>query len=317
MIHKVTQTNLDEPIGHMVPADYLYFDAADKLLQARMLPRKVHEKTMTWRKGTTDQQLMARACGLVFLINKLAASNKEIGIHATVDTLADLMVEDIRQNSSELRGKLPGLLDKCDLLMKVGNEYRIQTEESAAWNDEFLSQRNRLANESHRIESEREDRIRTMFGEIVRKLSLTQGKAKVNRDILSVFDSQLPVDAHKKPYIWIRDGRSVDENTVLVDARQAGNESPTVFVYIPKRSADDLRHHLMDRKAASATLDKRGVPHGPEGMEARAAMETTKQMAEAKIHELLGEAFQGARLFKGGGTEVIGNDLQAAILEAA
>ena len=40
----------DAPLGHVVPADYLYFDSADKLLQSRLLPRKVHEKTMRWNR---------------------------------------------------------------------------------------------------------------------------------------------------------------------------------------------------------------------------------------------------------------------------
>jgi len=87
--------------------------------------RKLYEKTMSWRKGTADEQLLARACGLVFLVNKLGGSNNEIGIRATVDTLADLMVVDLAQSSSWLRGKLPTLLDRCPLLMKVGDEYRI------------------------------------------------------------------------------------------------------------------------------------------------------------------------------------------------
>ena len=164
MIHKVIQTNLDDPLGHVVPADYLYFDSADKLLQSRILPRKVHEKTMSWIKGSEDQRLMARACGLVFLINKLGGQNNEIGIRANVDSLADLLVKDLSNGSSSLRSKLPGLLDKCELLMKVGEDYRIQTEESAAWTDEFLSQRSALSNEAHRIHAERDDRIRRMFG---------------------------------------------------------------------------------------------------------------------------------------------------------
>jgi len=158
MIHKVIQTNLNEPLGHVVPADYLYFDSADKLLQVRILPRKVHEKTMSWSQGSEDECLMGRACGLVFLINKLAGSNQEIGVHATIDTLADLLVDNLSQGSGGLRGKLPRLLDRCELLMKVGDEYRIQTEESAAWSDEFLSQRVALSNETHRIEAERDDR---------------------------------------------------------------------------------------------------------------------------------------------------------------
>lgn len=317
MVHKVIQTNVGDSIGHVVPADYLYFDSADKLLQSRVLPRKVHEKTMSWRKGSANEQLMARACGLVFLINKLAGSNNEIGISATTDTLADLLVEDLSKGSGELRGKLPGLLDKCELLMKVGDEYRIQTEESAAWNDEFLSQRSNLANEAHRIEAERDDRIRKKFGELVRKLSLVHGSSKVSRDVSPVFDAQLPPDADKRICTWVRDGWSIDENSVRVESRQAGNQSPTVFVFIPKRSADDLRHHLIEYKASSATLDKRGVPNTPEGTEARAAMETTKQAAEGKIRELLSEAFSGARVFQGGGAEILGNDLQEMINESA
>lgn len=317
MIHKVIQTNLNESLGCVVPADYLYFDSADKLLQSRILPRKVHEKTMSWSKGSDDEQLMGRACGLVFLINKLASSNNEIGIRATIDTLADLLVENLSRGSGALRSKLPGLLDKCELLMKVGDEYRIQTEESSAWSDEFLSQRSALGSESHRIEAERDDRIHKRFGEMVRKFSLTEGRSKVTRDIYPVFDAQLPTDADQRICVWVRDGWSIDENSVRADARQAGNQSPTVFVFIPKRSADDLRHHLIDYKAASATLDKRGVPNTPEGTEARAAMETTKQTAEGKIRELLEEAFSGARVFQGGGNEILGNDLQEMVLEAS
>lgn len=317
MIHKVIQTNLKEPLGNVVSADYLYFDSADKLLQSRILPRKVHEKTMSWNKGSIDEQLMARACGLVFLINKLGSQNNEIGIRATIDTLADLLVENLSRGSSSLRSKLPSLLDKCELLMKVGDEYRIQTEESAAWSDEFLSQRSALSNEAHRIEAERDDRIRKKFGEIVRKLSLTQGSSKVTRDIYPVFDAQLPTDTGKQLCVWVRDGWSIDENSVRADSRQASNQSPTIFVFIPKRSADDLRHHLIDYKAASATLDKRGVPNTPEGTEARAAMETTKQTAEGKIRELLEETYSGARVFQGGGNEILGNDLQEMVLEAS
>ncbi|WP_294105609.1 BREX system P-loop protein BrxC, partial [Thiolapillus sp.] len=317
MVHKVIQTNMDKEVGNVVAADYLYFDSADKLLQTRILPRKVHEKTLSWCKGSADEQLMARACGLVFLVNKLASSNNEIGIRATTDTLADLLVEDLPKGSGDLRAKLPGLLDDCELLMKVGDEYRIQTEESAAWTDEFLSQRSNLANEAYRIEAERDDRIRKKFAEITGKLALIQGKSKVHRDIFPLFDAQLPTDADKKICVWVRDGWSIDENSVLAEARQAGTQSPTVFVFIPKRSADDLRHHLIECKAATATREKRGVPNTPEGTEARAAMETTKQVSEAKINELLNEAFSGARVFQGGGTEILGNDLHDMIQETA
>ncbi len=317
MVHKVIQTNLKKPLGNVVPADYLYFDSADKLLQSRILPRKVHEKTMSWNEGSEEEQLLARACGLVFLVNKIGSQNNEVGIRANIDTLADLLVEDISYDSSSLRSKLPNLLDNCELLMKVGDEYRIQTEESAAWSDEFQNQRSVLSNEAHRIEAERDDRIRNTFGEIVSKLSLSHGNSKVARDIYPIFDAQLSTDVEQRLHVWVRDGWSIDENSVRVDSRQAGNQSPTVFVFIPKRSADDFRHHLINYKAASATLDKRGAPNTPEGIEARSAMETTKQTAEDKINDLLKEAFSGARVFQGGGNEIIGNDLQELVLKAS
>jgi hypothetical protein len=317
MIHKAIQTNLDAPLGNVIEGDYIYFDSADRLLQSRILPRKVHEKTMSWIKGSDNERLMARACGLVFLINKLAGNNNEVGINATVDTVADLLVQDLSAGSGTLRSKLPGLLDKCELLMKVGDEYRIQTEESAAWNDEFLSQRNHLANEIHRVEAERDDRIRQRFGQLVKKMTLTQGNSKVTRDFYPAFNSELPSDCDRKICVWIRDGWSIDENSVRADALQAGNQSPTVYVYIPKRSADDLRHHLIDYKAALATLEKRGVPNTPEGTEARAAMETTRQSSESKINELLDEAFSGARVFQSGGNEILGANLQEMLIEAA
>jgi len=318
MIHKVIQTNLDQPLGHVVPADCLYFDCADKLLQARVLPRKVQEKTMSWNKEGGDKQLVARACGLVFLINKLASQNTDVGIHATVDTLADLMVENLAHGSATLRRTLPALLDNCELLMKVGDDYRIQTEESAAWHDDFLSHCAALASEAHRVENERDDRLRSKFGELARRLTLIQGNsAKVPRSVYPVFDTQLPADADQRICVWVRDGWSTDDTSVRADARQAGNQSPTIFVFIPKRSADDLRRHLINYKASCATLETRGVPTTPEGSEARAAMETARLTAEAKIRELLDEAFSGARVFQGGGNEIIGNNLQELLREAA
>ncbi|MBF0500206.1 MAG: BREX system P-loop protein BrxC [Candidatus Riflebacteria bacterium] len=316
MIHKAIQTNIASPLGSVIPADYLFFDSADKLLQARILPRKLHERTMKWIKGSSDEKLLARACGVVFLINKLAGANNEIGIKSTYDTIADLMVEDLQGGSGPLRSKLQSLLNSCDLVMKVGDEFRIQTEESSAWNDEFLSQRNQLANETHRIEAERDDRLRKKFGELVKKLSLTQGNSKVNREVYPVFESQLPTDVDKKVCVWVRDGWSVDENSVRADAKQAGNMAPTVFVYIPKRSADDLRRQIIEFKAACSTLDKRGVPNTPEGVEARAVMETTRQSAESKMKSLLDEAFSGSRVFQAGGNEILGNNLQEMVLEA-
>jgi hypothetical protein len=46
-------------------------------------------------------------------------------------------------------------------------------------------------------------------------------------------------------------------------------------------------------------------------------MKTTKATSEEKINQLLDESFHGSRVMQGGGSEVLGNNLQEMILEAA
>ena len=317
MIHKAIQTNLDEGVGHVVAADYIYFDGAEKLLQASVLPKNLYESIQAWSRGTDDEKLLARACALIFLINKVASGQPNLGLSPTVDTFADLLVEDLPSGSANLRSKLPGLLDNCHLVMKVGEEYRIQTEESTAWNDAFRSHRSNIANQQHVVEDERDSRIRKMFGDVARSLSLRQGQSNVSRVAVSCFDAELPKDAGSRIYLWMRDGWSSDENSVRAEARQAGSESPTVFIFLPKRNGDELREQLMEYKAAKYTLDERGVPNTPDGSEAREAMETVMRRAEARVEGLLKECFADARVFQGGGNEISGNDLLSMMQEAA
>ena len=317
MIHKAIQTNLDADLGTVIPGDYLYFETGEKLIQHRIVPRKLYDKTMIWIKGSEDERLTARACALVFLLNKLSSANSELGLHTTVDTIADLLVENLETGSGALRARLPVILDDCELIMKVGDEYRIQTEESSAWNDDYQSEYSHLSNEAHRIDAERDDRIRKQFGSIVQRLNLTQGVAKVARDIYVITESKLPSDADTRVCVWLRDEWSTDAESVRSDARQAGNQSPTVFVFVPKRSGDDLRRYLIEYKAATSTLEKRKGTSTPEGLEAQAAIETIRQTADGKINELLADAFSGARVFQGGGNEITAIDLRECITEAA
>jgi len=282
-----------------------------------MLPRKLHDATQRWIGGNDDQRLMARACAVVFLINKVASTNTDLGLHPTLGNIADLLVDDLKAGSSSLRSRLPALLEECEFIIKVGEKYSIQTVESAAWNDAFLSQKGTLNNATHQIETERADLIRRYFAKLVGNLSVSHGESKVPRTLSPVFDVTLPRDADERLYAWVRDGWSDDESQVRADARQAGSESPTLFVFIPKRSADELRNQLIELKAANATLETRGTPGTPEGEEARGAMQTTRDSAQRRVNELLEEAFSGARVFQGGGNELLGASLRETILEGA
>jgi hypothetical protein len=325
MMHKAIGTNLDLPLGNILPADYIYFELADRLLQARVLPRRVHERTTEWRFGSQTEHLMARACGLVFLINRLAGNDPEMGVSADTGTLADLMMDDLTAGSAALREALPEALERCvaeKILMRVGDGFRIQTEESVAWNDEFEAARAALANETYRLDAARDDHIRAMLGDILGRtgkdaLFVPQGRAnKLMRGIYAVYDAALPEGSEKRITVWVRDGWKTDEESLIADARMAGSASPTVFVFVPSAS-DELRRQIIDHKAAIWTLDKMGRPSSGEGMEARGAIETIRDIAGARIKELLGEAFASAKVFRGGGSETTGANLREAVLEAA
>ncbi|PKN46154.1 MAG: BREX system P-loop protein BrxC [Deltaproteobacteria bacterium HGW-Deltaproteobacteria-17] len=317
MVHKVVGANVEQPLGTVIPADVLFFDSADKLLQSKILPRRVHEITMTWNQGSEDQRLMARACGLIFLINKLNGSHQELGLRATADVLADLLVEDLTAGSSGLRTRLDALLPACELVMRIKDEYVIQTQEFVAWNDEFLSECGVLQNAAHRIESLRDDQLKEAFSSIVNKLNLLQGQSKEKRELVLHFDSELPSDADSRLILWVRHGWNADENRVRSEAQQAGPHSPTVFAFIPKRSADELRQSIIHWKAARTVLDRRHTTTGEETQEARAAMETRSSISEARLKELIQEAISGVRVFKGGGEEVTAGSPMETIQEAA
>lgn len=316
MIHKVIKENARNKLGYMIPADYLYFNSAMKLLGNKMLNRRYYDLTMQWLKGSDDEKLTSRACAIVYLINKIDDRNRELGLKATVDTIADLMLYDLSEGSASLRSKLPGLLDACPLLMKIGDEYRMQTEENTAWNDEFASQKIMLESESYKISGDRVERLKKKLEDHLKKIQVIHGNSKVKRDLAFHYDSEPPKNTHKQITIWIRDGWMCNENNVMSEARQAGNSSATIHVFIPKKNADDLFSVILEYKAANNTLDRRGMPATAEGIDAYNAMKTTRDQAEARINGLLEDVINGAKVFQSGGNEISSNSLESMIREA-
>ncbi len=317
MIHKVVKQYADKPLGHVVPADYLYFESAEKLLQAHLIPSVTYGNIQRWFKGTPEEKLTARACALIYLINKISDIHKQSGLQATVDTLADLMIEDLEAGSSTLRSQIPKLLDTSKLIMKVDNTYRLQTEESTAWNDDFQNQIHNLANDTDRVSARRTELLRDRFKEVLRKVSLVQGKTKVPRDLVSLYGSSFPDDASEKLYVLMRNGSETDEKSVRADARIAGIDSPALFVFLPLRSSTLFSKHITDSIASSIVLDNRGMPASADGADARAAMDTIHQRSGVGIKEILDEIFSEAQVFLGGGHEVQGNNLAEVLKEAA
>lgn len=317
IIHKAVQSNASEELGCVIAGDYVFWQLADRLLHAGVLSAKSYERLDVWSKGSEKDRLVSRACGLVVLMNQLSRLNPQSGVRATIDNLVDLLLTDLAAGSSALRSKLPPLLDDCELLMKVGDEYRMHTEQSYAWHAEFQRRRTELNIEPHRIDAERDELLRQSLLTITRNFGLSQGGSKVPREVHLCFGKQLPSDCDRKIYVWVQDEWSAEEASVRADACKAGNDSPVILVFIGKVKADDLRRQLIDFKASVETLDRKGDPASPQDREARSAMETIRAGAESAVHELIAEALTVARVYQGGGRQISGASLEEKIQKAA
>ena len=322
IVYDAIRHTADDPLGTVVPADFLYDEQAGSLLQSGVLLKELYETIVRQREeGTEDGLIKSRLCGLVFLIRKLPReAGADIGVHATAETLADLLVQDLSTDGAALRGRLPALLDElvaAGTLLKLDREFSLQTRESSDWEAEFRNRQSRLAGDLVGMGSTRSGLLGTVVQDAVGSMRLTHGVAKEPRKLVMHFGSEPPpVGQHDIP-VWIRDGWGADESAVLAEARAAGPDDPVVHVFVPKSGADALPRLIAARGAARETLEYKGVPSGPEGIEARQGMETRLAEAESNLRALVAGIVDGAKVFQGGGNERLESSLAEKVREAA
>jgi hypothetical protein len=90
-----------------------------------------------------------------------------------------------------------------------------------------------------------------------------------------------------------------------------------IFVFLPKRSADQLDDAIATERAAKAMIDVRGRTTTQEGEEARQAMITRREQAAQRKEAALEEIIEGARVFLAGGQEYVADDVSEAMENAA
>ena len=321
MVYDAIRRTADDPVGTVVPADFLFEEQSADLLQSGVLLREVYETIVKLRDGTPDGDLKSRLCSLVFLIRKLPReANPDIGVRATPDALADLLVEDLTKDGAALRGRVPTLLGElveAGTLIKLDDEYSMQTRESSEWEAEFRSRQSRLANDPAGMSSRRSQLLGAAVQEAVKSVRLVHGRSKEPRKLSLHFGAEPPPEGGLDIPVWIRDGWGADEGSVTADARSAGPDSPVLHVFVPRTRADDLARRIAESSAARETLDYKGVPAGAEGTEARQGMETRRTHAESAQQALVSEIINGAKVFQGGGNERLELSLSEKATEAA
>ena len=197
--------------------------------------------------------------------------------------------------------------------MKVAQEYRLQTTAGAAWERDFRSQQIALARKEVEVAAHRERLLSTAVQEIVSRIRIPHGEAKQRRKLALHTNTDPDAGDGDAVRVWLRDEWSCAWKEVLGEARGRGMEDPVLHVYLPKRSADQLKKHIVDTEAARHVLDQRGAPDSMEGQEARESMKSRRAAAEAARDAIVRDIIRSARVLQGGGGELHGDDLQARI----
>ena len=327
VVHEAVLATSELPLGHVVAGDFLYDQIAANLMSTAQLPKEVYENVQRFAAGDASAQLKGKLLKLIYLINKLPADTVlDIGLKATDNVLADLLVTDLAAGSSALRKQLPELLHTLQnddrLIMSLvgpsGLEYRLQTIESSAWYEEFRAQEAELKAAPQRIEQQRADLFKARFGDVLKKVRVVQGKENVVRTLTPTYDEVLPKDHDKALYLWIQDGWQTEEKSVIAEAKSKSADNPTLFAFLPAQNKTELTNAIVALESASSTLRKKGTPVTEQGRDAQRSMESRQRNAEKELKDLLDALFAGARVFQAGGQEMLeGSELSDRINRAA
>lgn len=322
MVHEATRAVGERDIGTVVGGDFIYEQQKPAMLQSGVLLGDLAAIIDEQNDSTPDGELRSRLCATIFLIGRLPTTGAAAtGLRADATTLADLLIEDLPGGSAGLRQRVPQLLDKLvekGTLMLVEGEYRLQTRESAEWQSDYNSRFGSIKADTTRIASDRATAMRLAVDKALKGIKLIQGVNKTPRKLELHFGLDAPSTATTAVPVWIRDEWSVSEKTVREDAQAAGTENPTVFVLLPRLQSQALTDALVGAAAATATLDARPSQQTtPEGMEARRSMETRQEIEVRKVEEIVNGILHDARIYQGGGNEVVGATLSEAVQRAA
>ena len=322
ILHDSLERLAKRDLGAVVPASDLFGALAADLVNSDVLLPEINTRIAKLDDDTDAGVLRRDLCGLAFLIGKLPRQGAtDLGVRADARTLADLLVDDVSANSGVFRKRVQDALEQLaseGVLMKVADEYRIQTTAGAEWERAFRERRAVLGRDEVQGSLYRQQLLAVAVEEIVSRIRLLHGKSRTRRKLALHVDT-LPEPAQGGAVrVWLRDEWSCSAEDVENDARRRGMNDPVLHVFLPRRDADDLRRHILTAEAARQVLDEKGLQSSPEGKEAAASMKDRLDTAETAQDGIARKTLVAGRVLQGGGAEVFATgDLPGKIEEAA
>ncbi|MBS3903008.1 MAG: BREX system P-loop protein BrxC [Anaplasmataceae bacterium] len=311
-------------LGDFIPADFIFDQKKNQLLQNAMLLQETNNLMEDLRKKGGDNILLARIIGIVFLIDKLPSDHAGSKLKSDKNTIADLLIESLNADSDIFRKKVSDAIDALaekKVLMPIGTEFKLQTRAGQEWETEFTAQVTKLINDGedqvHRI---RKERILHILKDKTKTILIQQGNSKQKREF-DIYSGTEKPNTENKLNIWMRDEWLENEALVLDEIRAEGANSQLAYLFIKKLKAEDLKTEIIKFRAAELTLNAKGVPSSPEGEQAKRSMETRKGLAEHQVGDLIESILKDAVVYLAGGNKVdlgaIGENIKKSLDDIA
>jgi hypothetical protein len=319
VVHEANRVVADSPVGTVVPADFIYDEKSADMLQTGVLLREIEQLIKGERTQVPGGELRSRVLALVFLISQLSREGfADTGVRATEQHIADLLVDDLSGAGPRLRAEVPKVLEQLHAeskLLKVDEEYFLQTQAGQEWTKDFRSRRATFLSDSTRISHARDNALREAMSRALPK-SRQHGLSKTPRNVEMSFSDVEPKVEVSIP-VWIRTGWDLTEKQFNDLANSGSMDSPLILVYLPKLDADAMAGALADLEAAEETLATRPRPNTDEGVSARKAMESTREMARQRVAGHVSDVLRQSTVVQSGGNRIAESDLSKALAAAA
>ena len=317
ILHDALRGIAEKDLGAVIPGDSLYEAIAPDLVNTGVLLGELSTRIQEQDDIPEVGPLRRRICGVVFLISKLPREEGvDTGVRATARTVADLLVDDLEADTGPFRRDVETQLEamaKSSTLMKVGDEYRLQTTQGAEWDRALREQQGALGGRLSELQAKQDQLFAAAVQRIVADVRPKHGDSKVPRTLTLHARPDAPSDGGDEVVVWLRDGSSSSQKDVEGEARRRGHEDPVIHVFLQKPSGD-LKARIVEAEAARLVLDAKGMPTEPaEAREACESMRSRLKAAEGARDELIRDLVASSKVYQGGGNEVYGESLRAKL----
>lgn len=295
-------------LGSVVPADFIFEQKQQQLLQNALLLSETNNLILERKAKGGDVLLEGRILSVVFLLDQLPKDMPGGRLKSDETTIADLLLDNLNEPSDHHRNKVKErirkLADEDKVLMRINDEFKLQTKAGAEWEQEYIAQVVKLHNSGEdQIQRLRQEKIIAFFKEKTKTINILHGLSRQKRDF-DVWDKPERPNTDNKLNLWVRDGWSESQAAVFNEMRAEGADAPLAYIFVQKLRDPELRSEIVKYLAAKFTLQTKGLPSSPEGQQAQKSMDTRMRLAEEAIKDLIAKIGAEASVHLAGGNKV-------------